>query len=101
MPIHDIFQARRRELASILKVPHWRMLSYGVSLLAPPALLLVLWPRLATNLFATGFGEKTFMPHGVCYFWVPQLWIMHVSTDLLILLCHSADGFNRAAFCFR
>lgn len=58
-------------------------LSYSFAVLAPPALLLLLWPGLATNLFATSVGEQTFMPHGVCYLWVPQLWLMHLSTDLV------------------
>jgi signal transduction histidine kinase len=65
-----------------------RMLSisvpYSAALLAPAAVLLAVWPRLATNLLATGFGEQSFMPHGICYLWVPQLWLLHVSTDLLI-----------------
>jgi hypothetical protein len=65
-----------------------RMLSisipYSAALLAPAAVLLAVWPRLATNLFATGFGEQSFMPHGICYLWVPQLWLLHVSSDLLI-----------------
>src|SRR5262249_9780025 len=65
-----------------------RMLSisipYSAALLAPAAVLLAVWPRLATNLFATGFGGQVFMPHGMCYLWVPQLWLLHVSSDLLI-----------------
>jgi hypothetical protein len=24
------------------------------------------------------------MPHGMCYLWVPQLYLMHVTSDLLI-----------------
>jgi hypothetical protein len=57
---------------------------YSAALLAPAALLLAVWPRLATNLFATGFGEHSFVPHGISYLWVPQLWLLHVSSDLLI-----------------
>jgi signal transduction histidine kinase/CheY-like chemotaxis protein len=56
---------------------------YSAALLAPAALLLAVWPRLATNLFATGFGEHSFVPHGISYLWVPQLWLLHVSSDLL------------------
>ena len=52
----------------------WRMLSYGAALLVPAAVLLVVWPRLAANLFATGFAEQMFMPHGMCYLWMPQLY---------------------------
>lgn len=90
MPRHEISEAHYRNLKDILRTPHWRMLFYSVSLLAPAALLLVVWPKLATNLFATGFGEQLFMPHGSCYLWVPQLWSMHVSADLLIGLSYVA-----------
>jgi hypothetical protein len=50
----------------------------------PAAILLMAWPRLAANLFPTGFGEQMFMPHGMCYLWVRQLYLMHVNSDLLI-----------------
>ncbi|MGH6805153.1 MAG: ATP-binding response regulator, partial [Methyloceanibacter sp.] len=30
------------------------------------------------------------MPHGVCYLWVPQLWLMHLTTDLVIGLSYVA-----------
>jgi signal transduction histidine kinase/CheY-like chemotaxis protein len=52
--------------------------------------LLVLWPGLASNLFSSGFGDRMFMPHGACYVWVPQLWLMHMSTDLLIGISYVA-----------
>ena len=81
MSRHKIPEAQRRDR---------RMLSYGAALLAPAAALLVALPRLAANLFATGFGEQTFMPHGMCYLWVPQLYFLHVSSDLLIGLSYVA-----------
>ena len=81
MSRHEIPETQRRD---------WRMLSYGAALLAPAAVLLVAWPRLAANLFATGSGEQMFMPHGMCYLWVPQLYFMHVSSDLLIGLSYVA-----------
>jgi hypothetical protein len=81
MSPHEISQAKRRD---------WRMLTYGAALLVPAAVLLVVWPRLATNLFATGFAEQKFMPHGMCYLWVPQLYFLHVSSDLLIGLSYVA-----------
>jgi signal transduction histidine kinase/CheY-like chemotaxis protein len=68
----------------------WRIFSYGAGLVAPAAMLLFVWPKLAANLFASGFGEDSFMPHGFCYLWVPQLWLMHVSSDLLIGLSYVA-----------
>ena len=67
-----------------------RILSYAVALLVPAAILLAAWPMLAGNLFANSFGEQSFMPHGMCYLWVPQLYLMHVSSDLLIGLSYVA-----------
>jgi hypothetical protein len=55
MSRYEISEPQRRD---------WRMLSYGAALLAPAAVLLVAWPRLATNLFANGFAEQMFMPTG-------------------------------------
>jgi len=71
-------------------LPYRQILIYAAGLVVPAAILLVIWPKLAANLFASGFGEDTFMPHGFCYLWVPQLWLMHVSTDLLIGLSYVA-----------
>src|ERR1700730_11677323 len=68
----------------------WRMLTYGAALLAPAVVLLVAWPKLAANLFANGFAEQMFMPHGMCYLWVPQLYLLHVSSDFLIGLSYIA-----------
>jgi hypothetical protein len=56
MPGHELSRPQRRD---------WRMLTYGAALLAPAAVLLVVWPRLATNLFAASFGEQVFMPRGM------------------------------------
>jgi hypothetical protein len=67
-----------------------RVLTYSAALLAPAAVLLFAWPKLVTNLFASGLGDQTFMPHGMCYLWVPQLWLMHVSSDLLIGIAYVA-----------
>jgi hypothetical protein len=69
---------------------NWRVLSYAAALLAPAAVLLLVWPKLVTNLFASGFGDQMFMPHGMCYLWVPQLYLMHVSSDLLIGISYVA-----------
>ena len=55
MSRQEIFEPQHRD---------WRMFTYGAALLAPAAVLLVAWPRLATNLFLTGFAEQMFMPHG-------------------------------------
>src|ERR1700730_15393226 len=57
---------------------------------AGSAVLLVAWPKLAANLFANGFAEQMFMPHGMCYLWVPQLYLLHVSSDFLIGLSYIA-----------
>jgi len=57
----------------------WRILSYAAALLVPAGVLLVIWSKLAANFFAAGFGNESFMPHGTCYLWVPQLYLMHAS----------------------
>lgn len=61
-----------------------QILSYAAALLIPAGILLAIWPKLAGNLFASGFGGESFMPHGMCYLWVPQLLWMHVTSDFLI-----------------
>lgn len=61
-----------------------QILSYAAALLIPAGILLAAWPKLAANLFASGFGEQSFMPHGMCYLWVPQVLWMNVSSDFLI-----------------
>ncbi len=61
-----------------------QVLTYAAALLIPAGILLAVWPKLASNLFANGIGDQSFMPHGMCYLWVPQLYWMHVSSDLLI-----------------
>jgi len=68
----------------------WRILTYAAALLVPAGVLLAIWPKLAANLFAASFGDESFMPHGTCYLWVPQLYLMHVSSDLLIGLSYVA-----------
>jgi hypothetical protein len=77
----EISEFKRRE---------WQILSYGAALVVPAVILLAAWPNLAANLFVDGFGEQSFMPHGMCYLWVPQLYILHVSSDLLIGLSYVA-----------
>ena len=67
-----------------------QILTYAAALLIPAGILLAVWPKLASNLFANGFGEQSFMPHGMCYLWVPQLYWMHVSSDLLIGISYLA-----------
>ncbi len=67
-----------------------QILTYAAALLIPAGILLAIWPKLGSNLFANGFGGESFMPHGMCYLWVPQLYWMHVSSDLLIGLSYLA-----------
>jgi hypothetical protein len=67
MSRHEVSEPQRRD---------WRMLTYGAAVPAPAAVLLVAWPKLAANLFANGFAEQMFMPHGMCYLWVPQLYFL-------------------------
>jgi hypothetical protein len=66
------------------------MLTYGAGGAGAGRSIVGCLARLATNLFSTGFAEQMFMPHGMCYLWVPQLYFMHVSSDLLIGLSYVA-----------
>jgi signal transduction histidine kinase/CheY-like chemotaxis protein len=90
MSRRPISQAYRAAAESIRELPYRQILIYSAGLVLPAAILLVIWPRLAANLFATGFEDGSFMPHGMCYLWVPQLYLMHVSSDLLIGLSYVA-----------
>jgi signal transduction histidine kinase/DNA-binding response OmpR family regulator len=89
MPRHEISEAHGA-LESIRNLPYRQILTYGAGLVIPATILLFTWPRLAANLLSTGFEDALFMPHGMCYLWVPQLYLMHVSSDLLIGLSYVA-----------
>jgi hypothetical protein len=90
MPRRSTSEAYRAAVESVRDLPYRQILIYSAGLVLPAAILLVIWPRLAANLFATGFEDGSFMPHGMCYLWVPQLYLMHVSSDLLIGLSYVA-----------
>ena len=60
------------------------LLRYGTGLIIIAAALLLVYPNLARNLFATGTELGMFMPHGYCYYWVPSLVILHVLSDSII-----------------
>jgi PAS domain S-box-containing protein len=62
------------------------LLRYDVLLLILTVLLLFLWPRLWQNLFS----DDRFMPHGMCYLWIPQLVSLHLISDSLIGLSYLA-----------
>lgn len=49
-------------------------------------LLLFIYPKLWKNLFVIG----DFMPHGVCYFWIPELVALHLISDSIIGLSYVA-----------
>ena len=76
-------------------------LFYGLSPLMAAAGLLIAWPMLARNLLASGFDGQSFMSHGWCYLWVPQLWILHVSTDLAIGLSYVAISLTLVYLIYR
>jgi hypothetical protein len=82
------YSGRINNPESIEQVSQLRWFSYGLVLVAIAAMVLFSWPKLAANLFATGVSGQSFMPHGMCYLWVPQLWWLHLSTDLLIGLSY-------------
>ena len=67
------------------------LIRYDVLLLILTVLLLFLWPRLWQNIFS----DDRFMPHGMCYLWIPQLLSLHLISDSLIgfsYLAISATG---------
>ena len=66
------------------------MLQYGVGLLAIASVLLLLWPGLASNLFASTFENKLLIPHGSSFLWIPSLVALHASGDLLIFIACTA-----------
>ncbi len=84
MPNDNVSPTGFPEGRNILKMPRWRTARYGFALAAAAVVLLLMWPGLAANLFTSGFGEESFMPHGHCYLWVPSLVWLHVGTDTLI-----------------
>lgn len=90
MPEPEMSPANRPVSDSIEQVSSSRWLSYLGVMLTAAALVLFSWPRLASNLFATGLDDLTFMPHGTCFLWVPQLWWLHLTTDLMIGLSYVA-----------
>jgi len=71
-------------------------LRYTIGLLVIAAALLLLWPGLRQNFFASGFGADMFMPHGHCYLWVPSLVALHLSTDLLIGISYTVISITLA-----
>jgi len=71
-------------MLKLLNVTRSPLFRYSISLIGVAAVLLLIYPNLAANLFATGTDFEMFMSHGHCYFWVPSLVILHVVSDLII-----------------
>jgi len=59
---------------------------YELLLEVPAASLISLWPGLWRNILST----HGFMPHGMCYMWIPPLVSLHLSVDSLIALSYLA-----------
>ncbi|MDQ1524931.1 MAG: hypothetical protein QOE47_2855 [Pyrinomonadaceae bacterium] len=74
------------------------LLSYGVGLAAACVLLLLLWPGLARNLFATGFGAHSFMTRERSYLGTGSLVLMHFLADLAIALSYVAISITLVRF---
>ncbi len=56
----------------------------------------VAWPGMLTKAFAT-----TYLPHGFCYLWNPQLLALHVTSDVVIFLSYLAISITLGVMRFR
>ncbi|MDQ3753650.1 MAG: hypothetical protein M3371_02840 [Acidobacteriota bacterium] len=77
------------------------LLRYDVMLIGVTIAFLFLWPSLLSNLFSTGFGQQMFMSHYECYLQLPQLWLLHFSTDLAIGMSYVAISVLLAYLVYR
>lgn len=59
--------------------------------------LFFLWPRLWPNILAS----DNFMPHGMCYLWIPQLVWLHLISDSLIGLSYITISTTLAYLVYR
>lgn len=59
-------------------------LSYGMAVVALTLFVLLLWPELLQNLLSA----NSFIPHGHCYLWKPELVWLHIVSDSLIGLAY-------------
>lgn len=84
-----------------LKLTRSMLLRYDVLLVGVSVALLFLYPKLWENIFNTGYGDDMFMSHGVCYYWVPQLWIMHLTADFLIGASYVAISLTLALIVYK
>jgi PAS domain S-box-containing protein len=77
--------------------PPTRWQRYDLLLVLLAAALLFLWPGLWQNILSTG----RFMPHGMCYLWIPQLVALHLVSDSLIGFSYVAISGTLAFLVFR
>src|SRR6266516_4242150 len=70
---------------------------HDLLLLALAVSLLFLWPRLWPNILASDH----FMPHGMCYLWIPELVTLHLSADLLLGFSYVAISATLAYLVYR
>lgn len=80
----------------LLKLTRSELLRYSFGLVALSALLLVAWPGLLRNLFATETASGMFMPHFECYYKVPSLVFLHLTSDFLIGISYVAISLTLA-----
>ncbi len=80
----------------MLKLQRLSVIHYGIILLVCAGVLL-LWPGLLTNFFAT----QGYDPHGTCYLWEPNLVGLFVITDSIIGVSYVVISVTLAFFVYR
>ncbi len=68
----------------------------GVAVAALLAAAVVTWPGTLTHI-----GSTSYLPHGFCYLWNPQLLALHVTSDAVIFLSYMAISITLATMRFR
>ncbi len=80
----------------IFTIPRRWYRRYDLLLLFFSVLMLFAWPKLWGNLTASGY-----MPHGHCYFWIPELVALHLASDALIGLAYVSISATLAYLVYR
>jgi PAS domain S-box-containing protein len=91
------FDSNRSRSKNIFTISRNLMRRYDLLLLGLTVAILFIYPKLWQNLFSTG----TFMSHGMCYFWIPELVLLHLLSDSLIGLSYVAISLTLAILVYK